>query len=182
MCKSAHTKKAKSSEEDHKGRVTKEEHHKEEKGHKPKNEETEHVTPQQKEEKENKEAFDKAEETYETEGRRFIAINVESDSKISDLVRDLDLHFREGHGYYEFTKKEKIQKYKEFLVIDKKGALHVGRGARALFDLPDDEDVEVEAEKFENYTCFVQSSSNNRKLIGGTKFLYEVDDLGPKRK
>lgn len=29
----------------------------------------------------------------------------------------------------------------------------------------------------DNYVGFVQSTSNNRKLLAGTKFLYEVEDV-----
>jgi hypothetical protein len=36
--------------------------------------------------------------------------------------------------------------------------------------------VRIKPSNLEKYSVFVQSTSANRKLIGGTKFLYEVED------
>ena len=47
---------------------------------------------------------------------------------------------------------------------------------RELLGLPPGETVRVRPASLEKYAVFVQSTSANRKLMGGTRFLYEVED------
>lgn len=58
----------------------------------------------------------------------------------------------------------------------KTGDLFSGDGARELLGLPPGETVRIRPASLEKYVVFVQSTSNNRKLMGGTRFLYEVED------
>jgi len=76
-----------------------------------------------------------------------------------------------GTGYYQLARKVKIQAYKQvFVLMD--GQLYGGPQARQLLGLPD-YDVEFDAgdAKWRDYKIFVQSTSANRKLLGGTTFL-----------
>ncbi|HVG57982.1 MAG TPA: hypothetical protein VNA24_05465 [Hyalangium sp.] len=61
--------------------------------------------------------------------------------------------------------------------------IHAARGVKAEDDLdavvdqPPGETVRIRPASLEKYVVFVQSTSNNRKLMGGTRFLYEVEDF-----
>jgi hypothetical protein len=58
----------------------------------------------------------------------------------------------------------------------KTGDLFEGEAAREILGLPEGSTVRIKPNNLEKYMVFVQSTSANRKLIGGTKFLYEVED------
>lgn len=76
-----------------------------------------------------------------------------------------------GSAYYQLTKPEKIQAAKQICVQNKKnGKLYSGRNARDLLGLPDVE-VKVAPVSYADFNIFVQSTSVNRKLIGGTNVL-----------
>ena len=49
-----------------------------------------------------------------------------------------------------------------------------------VYRLPIGENARINPTDLEKYTVFVQSTSVNRKLIGGTSFLYEVEDWDKK--
>lgn len=94
---------------------------------------------------------------------------------IADFVRANGLTFNTGRGFYEFTKRVKVQATKEVIVRDNaNGDFFTGDKAREILGIPVGEDANVSPMPNDRYTGFVQSTSNNRKLIGGTKFLYEV--------
>lgn len=107
---------------------------------------------------------------------RFQVLNVGSkDIAIADFVRDHDLLFKIGRGFYEFTKRETIQHHKEIVLMDKRsGDMYTGKAARDMLGLPESMDVRLSPTDLEKYTVFVQSTSANRKLKSETKFLYEV--------
>jgi len=48
--------------------------------------------------------------------------------------------------------------------------------AREMLGLPMGATVRIKPSNLEKYIVFVQSTSANRKLIGSTRFLYEVED------
>ena len=54
------------------------------------------------------------------------------------------------------------------------GDLFTGGVAREMVGLPASGDAKIKPTSLAEYDVFVQSTSVNRKLIGGTKFLYEV--------
>lgn len=84
--------------------------------------------------------------------------------------------FKKGNSFYEFTKKETIQQYKELVLMDKKThQIFEGSSVRELLGLPTDRDVDVEPEKFKRYKIFVQSTSSNRGLKTGTQLLVKKD-------
>jgi hypothetical protein len=108
---------------------------------------------------------------------RFQQIEVDADQPIKDVVASNGLVFKTGRGFYEFTKRETIQAKKEVVILDKEtGDMYQGAAAREVLGLPIGESTDI-SPTFDKakYTVFVQSTSNNRKLIGGTTFLYEVD-------
>ncbi|MCY7336983.1 MAG: VWA domain-containing protein [Chamaesiphon sp.] len=108
---------------------------------------------------------------------RFQVLAVDNDISIKAFVLENGLTFKVGRGFYEFTKAETIQPSKEIVLMDRKtGDLFAGDAARDLLGLPIGETVRIKPHNLEQYVVFVQSTSANRKLIGGTRFLYEVED------
>jgi len=79
-----------------------------------------------------------------------------------------------GQSYYELTKKEEIQNYKQILVQNKKtGKVYGGANARTLLGFPDTT-VNVKPSDHPEWTIFVQSTSVNRKLLAGNKMVVMV--------
>lgn len=106
---------------------------------------------------------------------RFQVLDIDSDTSIKDFVQANGLSFKTGRGFYEFTKPETVQKYKEIILMDKNGDMFEGEYARELLGLPKGADAKVKPSEYD-FVVFVQSTSYNRKLVGGTRFLYEVED------
>ena len=114
-----------------------------------------------------------------TDPARFQRIIVDRDRPIKEFVLDHGLVFKVGRGFYEFTKKETIQASKEVLILDREtGDMFEGDAAREVLGLPHGASIRIDpgAAGFDTkkYTVFVQSTSANRKLVGGTTFLYEA--------
>lgn len=107
---------------------------------------------------------------------RFQIMFVDKDQPIRDFVQENGLIFKKGRGFYQLTKTETIQDYKEIVLrANTTGDLYSGEKARELLGLPRHGSVRARPVVPRGYTAFVQSTSVNRKLIGGTEFLYEVD-------
>lgn len=107
---------------------------------------------------------------------RFQVLDVDSDTPIKKFVEDNGAAFKKGRGFYEFTKVETIQGYKEIILMDKSGDFYEGEKAREMLGLPIGESARIKPTSLEKYAVFVQSTSVNRKLVAGTRFLYEVED------
>ncbi len=108
---------------------------------------------------------------------RFQVLEVDKDISIKAFVLENGLNFKVGRGFYEFTKTETIQGYKEIILMDRKtGDLFEGKAAREMLGLPVGATVRIKPSNLEKYIVFVQSTSSNRKLIAKTRFLYEVED------
>jgi hypothetical protein len=108
---------------------------------------------------------------------RFQVLEVDKDCPIKDFVQENGLTFKTGRGFYEFTKTETIQGYKEIILMERaSGDFFEGEKARELLGLPIGETARIRPSALEKYAVFVQSTSNNRKLMGKTRFLYEVED------
>lgn len=110
---------------------------------------------------------------------RFQMMGVEKECDIRTYVEEHDLIFKPGKGFYSFKKSETIQPYKEVILVDKTtGDIFSGQGARTMLGLPNStvslspSTMKLDKNK---YDVFIQSTSYNRKLTPGTKFLYEVD-------
>lgn len=117
-------------------------------------------------------------------GGRFQVLYVDRDTDIKSFVEKQGLRFRKGRGFYQWTKKETVQGYKEILLRSKAtGDFFEGTRARDLMGLPPQTEkgsssanIDLRPEKLAEYVAFVQSTSVNRRLIGGTYFLYEVEE------
>ena len=124
-----------------------------------------------------KNVTDKGETLVPVEPGRFQILEVESDAVIRDFVAENDLIFQPGKGFYEFTKRETIQDKKEIVIRNKvSGDMFSGAHARELLGIPYGMGKsKISPKHGDKYDVFVQSTSYNRKLVGGTRFLYEVD-------
>lgn len=108
---------------------------------------------------------------------RFQVLEIDKDCAIRGFVEENGLTFKKGRGFYEFTKTETVQGYKEIILMDRAtGDFFEGEKAREMLGLPIGETARIRPASLEKYAVFVQSTSVNRKLIKGTRFLYEVDD------
>ncbi|MFO0846445.1 MAG: WGR domain-containing protein [Gemmataceae bacterium] len=108
---------------------------------------------------------------------RFQVLEVDGDTPLKQFVQANGLTFKVGRGFYEFTKTETIQGYKEVILMDRAtGDFFEGEKARELLGLPLGETARIRPTDLEKYAVFVQSTSANRLLKGGTRFLYEVED------
>ena len=106
---------------------------------------------------------------------RFQVLDVDKDEAIKDFVEGQGLQFATGRGFYEFTKTETIQKTKEIILQDRaSGDLFEGDYARELLGIAKGIDVRIRPVDLKKYRVFVQSTSNNRKLLKNTSFLYQV--------
>lgn len=79
-----------------------------------------------------------------------------------------------GAAFYQLTKTERnVQSYKQVLIRDKKtGKIYAGDWARQALGLPLNQDVTLKPGMHGHYDIFVQSTSTNRKLVGGTDLIY----------
>ena len=112
---------------------------------------------------------------------RFQAIDVDRSIdkiQIRQLVKDKGLEFKTGRGFYQFTKPENISMKKEIVLAHRKtGEMYTGESARMLLGVTDaayEMKKRIKPSDYMDFDIFVQSTSYNRNLIGGTKFMYEV--------
>lgn len=75
-----------------------------------------------------------------------------------------------GRSYYQFMKPETIQPQKA-IAVELNGEVYSGPQARAVLGLPADHSVRVRPDHVLGCTIFVQSTSHNRNLVGGTRLL-----------
>ena len=112
----------------------------------------------------------------EVDRSRFQVLHVDKDTPINEFVRNTGAVFNIGRGFYELTKLELIQERKEVVLRDKAtGDMWSGNAARDLLGLPYGKRSTVRplSNTFP-YNVFVQSTSANRVLKKGTRFLYEA--------
>ncbi len=107
---------------------------------------------------------------------RFQVIDVPNDEDIQTFSAHNGLTFERGKGFYHFTKPELIQKNKEIVLREKSsGDFFEGNMCRKMLNLITyDETKRIKPTDFPQYDIFIQSTSLNRKLMGGTKFLYDT--------
>lgn len=105
----------------------------------------------------------------------FRKMTVDREASIQAFIEyKTNADYRMGDGFYELTKKEKIQPHKEILVFDRVDSkLYAGTAARDLLGLPKDVEFRVAPGNHANYKIFVQSKSPNRKLVRGTTLYYK---------
>lgn len=103
------------------------------------------------------------------ERSKFQVYPVMNDGRIDDFVSARVGSYKRGTAYYQLTKREEIQPQKSIAIMSTRG-VYVGAEARRLLGLPN-EHVRVSPNQSAEYEIFVQSTSDNRKLIAGTKLL-----------
>lgn len=94
--------------------------------------------------------------------------------QIRDFVNLYRGSYYPGCAFYQLIKSEIVQPTKEFLVLDKKtGRLYGGSEARDILGLPLNGTVHLRPGNLGDFTLFVQSTSNNRKVKAGTTLYYK---------
>src|SRR5574341_1086909 len=105
---------------------------------------------------------------------RFQMLHVDYLRDIRSFVENTGATFRKGRGFYQFTKSEMVQEYKEVILRNKlTGDMFTGGEARNFIGLPFGERGKIRPKLFDDYEVYIQSTSYNRKLMPNTKFLYE---------
>lgn len=120
---------------------------------------------------------------------RFQVFEIPNDGKVAikSFVQEQGITFKIGRGFYELTKPEDVQQYKEVILQDMAtGDFFNGADARNILGLAPQiegsrgsgttERIVPSRKDFKHYRVFIQSTSVNRALIPGTHFLYEVPD------
>lgn len=106
---------------------------------------------------------------------KFQVMDVPAYGSIEEFVNSQPgLAFKAGQGYYEFTKAEEISDKKNIVLMSSDGTLYEGSAARSIAGIPSGATKKIKPGDVPGYTVFVQSTSYNRELIGGTRFLYQV--------
>lgn len=102
----------------------------------------------------------------------FMIKHVTNEVVIKPFVeRNMRIVYSKGCAFYQMTKPEIIQAYKEICVRDRKtGAVYGGANARTLLGLPNAK-AKVLPGDHSGYDVFVQSTSYTRKLMPGTNVL-----------
>lgn len=78
-----------------------------------------------------------------------------------------------GAAFYQLTKTEEVQDYKKIVILDKlSGKYYGGAEARQMLGLPVFGYVKLKPADHDQFEIFIQSTSVNRKLVGGTKLVY----------
>ena len=94
--------------------------------------------------------------------------------RIDDFTRQCGQVYQVGRGFYQLMKREEIQATKDIVVVSKKDhKVYSGRDARQMVGLPD-MNVRVSPNHNPDFDIFVQSTSLNRNLIVGTRYLYLI--------
>jgi hypothetical protein len=89
------------------------------------------------------------------------------------LRKKLGAAYEPGRGFYELTKPETVQPKKNIAILNKKTkAIFGGDQARHVLGMPSGSNVKVKPGNHLDYSIFVESTSNNRKLVRGTTLLY----------
>lgn len=114
-------------------------------------------------------------DNLDTVNSDFKSLEVKSEVEIRPFVEKSGFAFVKGNGFYELTKPELVQEYKEILIKDKKnGKIYGGADAKNLINMPLNGETRVRPGNHMNYAIFVQSTSVNRKLVRGTTLLYKI--------
>ena len=114
---------------------------------------------------------------------RFQVMTVDENCDIKGFVTANGIEFKKGRGFYELTKAETVQQYKEIIMQDREtGEMFNGSQIREKLGLQPQTvkggvHEKLYAKDAKEFRIFIQSTSVNRKLIAGTTFLYEIADL-----
>lgn len=120
-------------------------------------------------------SLDRESELRPSPPSRFQVFAVDEDINIKDFCTKMSITFKNGRGFYEFTKPEIIGKNKEIVLMEKTtGELYEGAAARAIAGIKEAE-ARVKPGELPKYRMFIQSTSPARKLVAKQGFLYEVE-------
>lgn len=101
-----------------------------------------------------------------------MTVRTQDPKTIQDFIESRGHTFAKGKSFYQLTKSETVQASKNILMREiKTGAIYGGAEAREILGLPG-ADIKVKPTDFSDWDIFVQSTSNNRKLVVGTNLLY----------
>ena len=108
-------------------------------------------------------------QTLDDLSRQYSIYTVDKECDIRSFVENkTGRPYVAGTTFYELTKPEKLQSYKEILVMPRgQKKLYGGDQARQLIKLPD-EDVKLDIKNLSSWRLFLQSTSYTRKLVRGT--------------
>jgi hypothetical protein len=97
----------------------------------------------------------------------------ESGMQIRDFVEQRTRKaFVKGSAFYQLSKTETVQEYKQLAIRDKvKGTVYSGFAARDMLGLPQYGEVKLAPGSHGQYDIFIQSTSFNRKLVENTNVL-----------
>jgi uncharacterized protein YegL len=103
---------------------------------------------------------------------------IEKETVIREAVESRGYEFREGCGYYELSKGERLRAGRAILLqrrdVGLKSPVYAGEGLRGLLGIPEGEHLIGEG-TLGDWRVYVQSTSFNRKLVRGTLFVYRTD-------
>jgi hypothetical protein len=106
--------------------------------------------------------------------RRVKTFQVEREVDITSFVNTKVGSYTPGAAFYLLMKTEEIQDHKKLLIRPKgKKSIYTGDKVRSLLGLPNGR-VRVKPGNHGDYDIFVQSTSNNRKLVRGTTLVYDT--------
>lgn len=107
---------------------------------------------------------------------RFQILHVDRNQDIRGFVESTGATFQVGRGFYELTAPVTVQEQKEVVVVNPQtGDMFTGTQARDLIGLPlGRRGIVSRRDVRGGWDVFIQSTSYNRKLLRGTRFLYEV--------
>lgn len=94
--------------------------------------------------------------------------------EIRDFVLTKRMQYLKGAAFYQLTKTEaRVQPTKLIVVRDRtNGKIYSGKDARKMIGLPDNQNARLHPGDHKNFDIFIQSTSVNRKLVGGTGVIY----------
>lgn len=103
----------------------------------------------------------------------FVPKKVEKEQRIDEFVNSLGGRpYIKGMAFYQLTKPEEIQGTKDVLIREKgKKTIYGGQKVRELLGIPAYQTGKIKPGNHANYDIFIQSSSDNRKLVRGTTLM-----------
>jgi len=100
--------------------------------------------------------------------------NIGEDERIVStfVTKKLKKRFTVGDVYYQHTKRETLQDYKNIILRNNDtGKLYSGDEVRNIIGIPDNSTIKLEPAWSNTYTMYIRSTSFNRKLVPGTTIL-----------
>lgn len=94
------------------------------------------------------------------------------------VVESLKKDYVPGAAYYQLQKKETLKAGRRIIIQPRdEDSFYAGPKARQLLGLPSDGDVTIEPKNLGDFIVYVQSAAENRKLLPGTLFLYDLSHV-----